>query len=119
MALQTPNIMRWTRYMDECLEVLDMSPASLASDKVLCLHVRLQHIVEDFELQLSSSPMGPVAVGVTHRASMRQLATWAFAPRVWNGASDCLLPNVFSPAKAGQIHSDFRSISWSCTCMKS
>lgn len=87
MALQTPNIMRWTRYMDECLEVLDMSPASLPSDKVLCLHIRLQHIIEDFELQLSSSITGPTAAGVTHRAFRRQLATWASAPSVWNGKS--------------------------------
>ncbi|WPH04803.1 Hypothetical protein R9X50_00769900 [Acrodontium crateriforme] len=84
MALQTPNVMRWTRYMDECLEVLDMSPASLPSDKVLCLHVRLQHIVEDFEYQLSSSVAGATAAGVTHRAFRRQIATWASAPRVWN-----------------------------------
>jgi hypothetical protein len=73
--------------MDECLEVLNTSPASLPSDENLCLHIRLQHILEDFELQLSSSTTGPTAAGVTHRASKRQLATWASTPRVRNGTS--------------------------------
>jgi hypothetical protein len=54
MSLRAPNVMRWTRTMDECLEVLETSPAALPSDKVLCRHIRLQHITEEFEMQLSA-----------------------------------------------------------------
>lgn len=86
MALQTPNIMRWTRYMDECLEVLEMSPVSLPSDKTLCLHIRLQHILEDFEQQFASSVVGPTAAKVTYRAFKRQLAAaCTTTPRAWHG----------------------------------
>jgi hypothetical protein len=78
MALQTPNIMRWTRYMDECLEVLS------TSDTVLCAHVRLQHILEEFEAQLSAAS-SPTAVKVTCRVAKRQLAEWASALNIWSG----------------------------------
>ncbi|THZ85232.1 hypothetical protein D6C88_05616, partial [Aureobasidium pullulans] len=77
MAMQTSNIMRWTRQMEECLEVLESHPASLASDKILCSHIRLQHILEYVEGQLRSSILGPTAMKVTYRASRRQLADWA------------------------------------------
>ncbi|THV77469.1 hypothetical protein D6C97_08182 [Aureobasidium pullulans] len=76
-AMQTPNIMRWTRQTEECLEVLEVHPASLASDKILCSHIRLQRILEDVEGQLRPSILGPTAMKVTHRAFRRQLADWA------------------------------------------
>lgn len=70
--------------MDECLEVLSTSPAALASDRVLCAHVRLQHVLEGFEAQLSPS-LDLTAVEITHRAAKRQLAEWATTLHVWNG----------------------------------
>ena len=87
MALQTPNVIRWTRHMDECLQVLEQSPASLPSDKVLCHHCRLQHIVEEFELQLSTSVTGLEAVKSAHLTFEEQLTTWASIPRLWTGMS--------------------------------
>ncbi|KAL2844753.1 hypothetical protein BJY01DRAFT_248033 [Aspergillus pseudoustus] len=82
MSLQAPNVMRWTRTMDECLQVLENSPSALSSDKVLCAHIRLQHITEEFAMQLSaeetSSPVMTRATQrqVTHRASKQQLSEW-------------------------------------------
>ncbi|PKX97285.1 uncharacterized protein P174DRAFT_418256 [Aspergillus novofumigatus IBT 16806] len=82
MSLRAPNIMRWTRLMDECLEVLETSPAALASDKVLCRHIRLQHITEDFAMQLSaeetSSPRTTRAIQIqmTHHDFKRRLNEW-------------------------------------------
>lgn len=84
LALQTPNLLPWNRQMDECLEVLSMSPAALASDKVLCAHVSLQHVLEEFETQLSSSS-GLTAAEITHRVAKRQLAEWTTTLHVWNG----------------------------------
>ncbi|THW71567.1 hypothetical protein D6D19_07274 [Aureobasidium pullulans] len=83
-AMQTPNIMRWTRQIEECLEVLEVHPASLASDKILCSHIRLQHILEDVEGQLRSSILGPTVMKVTYRASRRQLADWTCSISIWN-----------------------------------
>ena len=68
MALQTPNVMRWTRHMDECLEILDIS------DKVVCAHVRLQHIVEEFEAQLSSALALLQSMSLTELPSVRLLS---------------------------------------------
>lgn len=64
--------------MDECLEVLSIS------DQVLCTHVRLQHILEEFETQLSSAS-GPTAIEITHRVARRQLAEWSSGLNIWNG----------------------------------
>lgn len=86
-AMQTPNIMRWTRQTEECLEVLEVHPASLASDKILCSHIRLQRILEDVEGQLRPSILGPTAMKVTHRAFRRQLADWASSIDIRNGTT--------------------------------
>jgi len=87
MAMQTSNIMRWTRQMEECLEVLESHPASLASDKILCSHIRLQHILEEVDGQLRSSILGPTAMEVAFRAFKRQLTDWASSISMWNGRS--------------------------------
>ncbi|GES58780.1 Zn(II)2Cys6 transcription factor [Aspergillus terreus] len=82
MSLRAPNVMRWTRLMDECLEVLETSPAALPSDRLLCHHIRLQHITEEFAMRLSaeetSAPEKSRAtqIQVTHRAFKRQLSEW-------------------------------------------
>jgi hypothetical protein len=96
MALQTPNIMRWNRHMDECLEVLS------TSDKVLCTHVRLQHILEEFETQLSSAS-GPTAIEITHRVARRQLAEWSSGLNIWNGICQPFVLNE-SVADLRQTH---------------
>ncbi|KAH0289859.1 hypothetical protein KCU62_g4039, partial [Aureobasidium sp. EXF-3399] len=85
MALRIPNIMRWTRHIDECLDALSVS------DQVLCAQVRLQYILEECEAQLSSTP-SVTAVNVTHRVAKRQLAEWASVAHIWNGTSIPSLP---------------------------
>ncbi|GFF63561.1 hypothetical protein IFM47457_00409 [Aspergillus lentulus] len=82
MSLRAPNVMRWTRLMDECLEVLETSPAALPSDKVLCQHIRLQHITEEFAMRLSTEETSTldksraVRIQMTHREFKRQLNAW-------------------------------------------
>lgn len=81
MSLRAPNVMRWTRLKDECLEVLNTSPAALASDKVLWQHIQLQHITEEFAMQLSAKETSPdrsraVQTQLAHREFKRQLDEW-------------------------------------------
>ncbi|KAH0344266.1 hypothetical protein KCU81_g4829, partial [Aureobasidium melanogenum] len=83
LAIQAQNLMSWKRQMDECLEVLSTSPAALASDKLLCAHVKLQHMLEEFEAQLSPD-LGPTALKITRRVAKRQLAEWATMLPTWN-----------------------------------
>ena len=64
--------------MDECLDVLSVS------DQVLCAHVRLQHILEELEAQMSSAS-SPTAANITHRVAKRQLVEWNHVGRLWNG----------------------------------
>ncbi|KAK0901401.1 hypothetical protein LTR91_016289 [Friedmanniomyces endolithicus] len=51
MVLRRPNLIRWTNYMKECIEVLESHPDAYPSDKLFCQHVKLQHICEDIGLQ--------------------------------------------------------------------
>lgn len=51
MVLRRPNLVRWTNYMKECIEVLESHPDAFPSDKLFCQHVKIQHICEDIGLQ--------------------------------------------------------------------
>ena len=51
MVLRRPNLVRWTNYMKECVEVLESHPDAYPSDKVFCQHIKIQHICEDIGLQ--------------------------------------------------------------------
>ncbi|EON67375.1 hypothetical protein W97_06628 [Coniosporium apollinis CBS 100218] len=53
MALRRPILLRWTKYMDECIKALETSPDALLSDRALCQHVRTIHICEDVSVQFS------------------------------------------------------------------
>lgn len=51
MVLRRPNLVRWTNYMKECIEVLESHPDSAPSDRLFCQHVKIQHICEEIGLQ--------------------------------------------------------------------
>ncbi|KAH8815229.1 hypothetical protein F5884DRAFT_817626 [Xylogone sp. PMI_703] len=53
MGLRRPNLIRWTNFMADCVEVLENSPDAAPSDKLLCQWVRNQHIAEDVGTQFS------------------------------------------------------------------
>jgi hypothetical protein len=53
MGLRRQNLVRWTPYMAECIEVLENSPEAATSDKFLCQWVRSQKIAEDVGTQFS------------------------------------------------------------------
>jgi hypothetical protein len=51
MVLRRPNLVRWTNYMNECLEMLGSHPDAAPTDKLLCQHVKIQRICEDIGSQ--------------------------------------------------------------------
>jgi hypothetical protein len=53
MALRNPMFIRWSPYIEECLEFFAASSAILPSDAWLCHLVRNQHIAEDVAMLFS------------------------------------------------------------------
>jgi hypothetical protein len=51
MVLRRPILLRWTKYMEESVKILETSPDALPSDKLLCRQVKMAHIGEDISVQ--------------------------------------------------------------------
>ncbi|KAF2124501.1 hypothetical protein P153DRAFT_326759 [Dothidotthia symphoricarpi CBS 119687] len=51
MVLRRPILLRWTKYMEESVKILETSPDALPSDKQLCQQVKLAHIGESISVQ--------------------------------------------------------------------
>jgi hypothetical protein len=51
MVLRRPILLRWTKYMEESVNILETSSEALPSDKVLCQHVKMAHIGENISVQ--------------------------------------------------------------------
>jgi hypothetical protein len=51
MVLRRPILLRWTKYMEESVKLLETSPEALPSDKILCQHVKMAHIGENISVQ--------------------------------------------------------------------
>jgi hypothetical protein len=63
MGLRRPNLIRWTSFMAECVDVLENSPDAAPSDKSLCQWVRSQHIAEEVGAQFSmDDPAATVSI---------------------------------------------------------
>ncbi len=82
MALHRPDLLRWSAYTSECVDVLESSSDAYASDRVLCQWVKLQHIAEDVGVQFSmDDPLAQVGMSDTKlrytlRGFERQLEDW-------------------------------------------
>lgn len=51
MVLRRPILLRWTKYMEESVKILQTSPDALPSDKLLCQQVKMAHIGENISVQ--------------------------------------------------------------------
>ncbi|KAF2027734.1 hypothetical protein EK21DRAFT_71238 [Setomelanomma holmii] len=51
MVLRRPILLRWTKYMEESVKILETSPDAFASDKLLCQHVKMAHVGENISVQ--------------------------------------------------------------------
>ena len=81
MGLRRPNIIRWSSYMDECLNVLETSNEALASDMVLCQWLRLQRLTDEVGGQISMDDAYSVGVAdpkiqYALKGFERQLKDW-------------------------------------------
>lgn len=130
MTLRRPNLVRWNRFMDECVEVLESSDAALPTDRLLCQQARLQHINEEIGQQfLMDDPAAAVTI-LDHRVPCaiktfeNQLRDWKCTAqkKYWNGklfrlqtVSPCrtlTLSNILQPICATM------SMSRAFTCTK-
>ncbi|KAK4144925.1 transcriptional regulator WAR1, partial [Dichotomopilus funicola] len=53
MALHRPNLLRWTPFMAECVEILQSSPEAAPTDKYLCHLVMSHKVAEDVSIHFS------------------------------------------------------------------
>ncbi|KIW19322.1 hypothetical protein PV08_03616 [Exophiala spinifera] len=60
MSLRHPASVRWSVYIEECLDVLSCAPSALPSDRWLCDLIRIQHIAEDASMVFSMDDPGSV-----------------------------------------------------------
>ncbi|KAF2822633.1 hypothetical protein CC86DRAFT_300327 [Ophiobolus disseminans] len=51
MVLRRPILLRWTKYMEESVKLLETSPEALPSDRLLCQQVKMAHIGEKISVQ--------------------------------------------------------------------
>lgn len=51
MVLRRPILLRWTKYMEESVKMLETSSEALPSDKLLCQQVKMAHIGENISVQ--------------------------------------------------------------------
>lgn len=84
--------------MDECIEMLETSSEALASDKLLCEHVKLQHVNEDIGMSFSmDDPSATVTISDTKvqyslRGFEKNLSDWtkAVPKEVYNSKLEIL-----------------------------
>ncbi|KAJ9142167.1 Transcriptional regulator WAR1 [Pleurostoma richardsiae] len=53
MALHRPNLVRWTPFMTECMDVLETSPEAAPSDKYLCHLIWTHRLAEEIGVQFA------------------------------------------------------------------
>ncbi|XPS81629.1 hypothetical protein M3J07_013590 [Ascochyta lentis] len=63
MVLRRPILLRWTKYMEESVKILETSPDAFPSDKLLCQQVKMAHIGESISVQFCmDDPFVEVAI---------------------------------------------------------
>lgn len=60
MSLRHPAFVRWSVYIEECLDVLSSETGTLPSDRWLCDLIRIQHIAEDAAVVFSMDDPGSI-----------------------------------------------------------
>jgi hypothetical protein len=82
MSLRRPNLISWTPFMEECIEVLENSPEALPSDRIMARWVRLQRIADqagsEFAMEDPSSyfSMSDAKVQYAMKGFGRELDKW-------------------------------------------
>ena len=102
ISLRHPTFVRWSVYIEECLDVIANDPNALPSDKWLCDLIRLQHIAEDASVIFSMDDPGStitlrdVKVQYQLGGFRQQLEQWRWQARSNTEEREyflCLLPS--------------------------
>lgn len=106
MALRRPNLIQWSSYTAECLELLESSPDALPSDRQLCHWVRVQHLAEDIGSQLSLDDSS-TPVGLSDPKTVYALKTFDLQLSDWQAQLpknvDTRMPPVMSPGEPHRL----------------
>ena len=63
MVLRRPILLRWTKYMEESVKILETSPDAYPSDTLLCQQVKMAHIGENISVQFCmDDPSAEIAI---------------------------------------------------------
>ncbi|KAF2862602.1 hypothetical protein K470DRAFT_255890 [Piedraia hortae CBS 480.64] len=81
-VLRRPNLVRWSNYMKECIEVLESHPDAGPSDKLFSQYVKVQRICEDIGLHFfmddstANININDPKIGFALTVLERQLQEW-------------------------------------------
>ncbi|KAI9800508.1 MAG: hypothetical protein M1825_004056 [Sarcosagium campestre] len=82
-SLRRPNLIRWSPFLQECVDILEPSPDGHPSDREFCHWIRLQHIAEDVATQFSMDDsaariggIGDLKIQFAVKGFERQLEDW-------------------------------------------
>jgi hypothetical protein len=93
MGLRRPNLVRWTSFMTECVEVLETSPDALPSDKTFCQWIKSQHIAEDigtrFSMDDPSAKVSMADTSVQHALTAFEIELEEWSNQIPPGANSC------------------------------
>ncbi len=63
MMLRRPILLRWTKYMEESVKILETSPEAYPSDRLLCQQVKMARIGENISVQFCmDDPSAEIAI---------------------------------------------------------
>ncbi|PNS15673.1 hypothetical protein CAC42_4125 [Sphaceloma murrayae] len=65
MSLRRPNLIRWSNYMQECVETLESSADALPSDRYFVEYVRLQKLCEDISNSFQMDDPSATAISIS------------------------------------------------------
>jgi hypothetical protein len=82
MGLRRPNLIRWSSYMGDCVDILESSPEAAPTDKILCHWVRSQHIAEEVGTRFSMDDPG-ATVNITDKSIQHALRNFELDLEKW------------------------------------
>lgn len=64
-VLRRPNLLRWTNYMSQCVQLLENSPEAVPSDRMLAQHIKVQHICEEINTSFALDDPEATSISIT------------------------------------------------------
>lgn len=111
IALRHPAFLRWSVYIEECLDVLTSDPNALPTDKWLCDLIRLQHIAEDASVVFSMDDPGST-ITLRDTTVQYQLAGFRQQLEQWKRRA---APEKAERKYSVNLRSEFRIIDRTCS----